>query len=50
MKLVLDSNFLQNDETRSFLSESDSNFVVLTEYAAIEAYKGNDYRTIYRHN
>ena len=47
MRLVLDSNCLQSDETRSFLSESNLNFVILTEYAAIEAYKGNDYSTIY---
>lgn len=39
--MVVDSNFLQNDKLRQFLSDSNSNFAVLTDYAAMEAYKGN---------
>lgn len=37
---VVDSNYLNSPDLYNFLTESEDNFVVLTEYAAIEAYKG----------
>jgi hypothetical protein len=46
--MVVDSNFLQNDELRRFLARSSSNFAVLTDYASMEAYKGNALVSIYK--
>src|SRR6266436_9165259 len=48
MRKIVDSNFLQRDELRDYLSESNENFAVLTDYAAMEAYKGNTLVSIYR--
>lgn len=48
MRKVVDSNFLQSDELRDYLSKSAGNYVVLTDYAAMEAYKGDTLDTIYR--
>lgn len=41
LRVVVDSNRLQSDELKAFLALDDQNFAVLTEYAWIEAYKGN---------
>lgn len=41
MRKVVDSNFLQTDALKSYLSASKANCAVLTEYAAMEAYKQN---------
>jgi hypothetical protein len=41
MRLVIDSNKLQSEELQTFLSKSKENFAVLTDFAAMEAYKGN---------
>lgn len=48
MRMIVDSNYLQNSELRKYLSKSTTNFVVLTDYAAMEAYKGNTLVSIYR--
>ena len=48
MRKVVDSNFLQSEGLRRYLSKSDQNYVVLTDYAAMEAYKGDTLRSIYR--
>lgn len=48
MRKVVDSNFLQSDGLRDYLLKSKSNFVVLTDYAAMEAYKGNTLASIYK--
>lgn len=48
MKLVIDSNCLQSDELRVFLANSQSNFAVLTDYAAMEAYKGDTLVSIFK--
>jgi hypothetical protein len=48
MRMVVDSNFLQNSELRQYLSKSKSHFAVLTDYAAMEAYKGNTLVSIYK--
>jgi hypothetical protein len=37
---VVDSNFLRSTALIAYLSESTGNFVVLTDYVAMEAYKG----------
>jgi hypothetical protein len=41
LRVVIDSNRLQSDELHSFLAVSAENFAVLTDYAWMEAYKGN---------
>lgn len=41
MRKVVDSNFLQTDALKAYLSASCTNYAVLTEYAAMEAYKQN---------
>lgn len=48
MKLVIDSNKLQSEDLRKFLASSKSNFAVLTDYAAMEAYKGNTLASIFK--
>lgn len=47
MRKVVDSNFLASDMLRAYLSKSTRNYVVLTDYAAMEAYKGNTLASIY---
>ncbi|WP_447761262.1 hypothetical protein [Sphingopyxis panaciterrae] len=41
MRIVIDSNRMQSDELRAFLSLSSDNIAVLTDYAAMEAFQGN---------
>ena len=48
MRKVVDSNQLQSDALRSYLSQSKQNFAVLTDYAAMEAYKGDTLVSIYK--
>jgi hypothetical protein len=48
MKIVIDSNKLQSDDLREFLARSKSNIAVLTDYAAMEAYKGNTLASIFK--
>jgi hypothetical protein len=48
MRKVVDSNFLQNEELRAYLARSDGNQVVLTDYAAMEAYKGDTLVSIFK--
>jgi hypothetical protein len=47
-KVVVDSNGLQSPKLRAYLAKSSRNFVVLSEYAAMEAYKGNTLSSIFR--
>jgi len=47
MRKVVDSNFLQSDELRTYLSSSRQNKVVLNDYASMEAYKGDTLNSIY---
>jgi hypothetical protein len=47
MRKVVDSNFLRSDALTAYLSESTNNYVVLTDYAAMEAYKGEMPASIY---
>lgn len=41
MRIVIDSNQMQSDELRGFLSASKDNIAVLTDYAAMEAFQGD---------
>jgi hypothetical protein len=41
VRKVVDSNFLQTEALKSYLSASSANCAVLTEYVAMEAYKQN---------
>ena len=47
MRMVVDSNFMQREELRSYLAASTKNYAVLTDYAAMEAYKGNTLTSIF---
>ncbi|MDW9782906.1 hypothetical protein GOB92_33575 [Sinorhizobium meliloti] len=38
-RMVVATNFLEHPELRAYLVESNQNFAVLTDYAAMEAYK-----------
>ncbi|MEH2565955.1 hypothetical protein [Bradyrhizobium sp. AZCC 2289] len=48
MRKIVDSNFLQDERLRDYLEASSDNFAVLTDYAAMEAYKGNTLLSIQR--
>jgi hypothetical protein len=41
MRMVVDSNYLQTEELRAFLAASKENSAVITDYAAMDAYKGD---------
>ncbi|MBY2967255.1 hypothetical protein HF251_32015 [Rhizobium leguminosarum] len=45
---VVDSNAMQSEALRSFLSASTNNYAVLNDYAAMEAYKGDTLISIFR--
>jgi hypothetical protein len=45
---VVDSNCLRDESLRAFLAASQSNRAVLTDYAAMEAHKGETLTTIFR--
>lgn len=45
---VVDSNCLQSDTLKAYLSSSANNYAVLTDYAAMEAYKDDTLKSIYR--
>ena len=48
MRKVVDSNYLQDMRLDAFLSSNVNNYVVLTDYAAMEAYKGDTLKSIYK--
>ena len=48
MRYVIDSNQLQSKNLRRYLSKSETNFAVLTDYVAMEAYKGDTLASIFR--
>ena len=47
MRKVVDSNFLQSEKLEVYLSETTDNYAVLTDYVAMEAYKGDTLKSIY---
>lgn len=48
MRKIVDSNFLQDNSLEEYLTASDSNYVVITDYTAIEAYKGDTLKSIFK--
>lgn len=48
MKLVIDSNQLQTLQLREFLARSPNNLAVLPDFLAMEAYKGDALKTIFK--
>jgi len=44
----VDTNCLQSEALKAYLSASAHNYAVLTNYAAMEAYKGDTLKSIYR--
>lgn len=48
MRKVVDSNYLQSEQLRRFLVRSKENSALLTDYAAMEAYKGDTLVSIYK--
>jgi hypothetical protein len=48
MRTVVDSNFLQSNGLRAYLSKSSANIAVLTDYAAMEAHKADTLEMLYR--
>jgi hypothetical protein len=48
MRKVIDSNMMQSEVLRAYLSHSRANYAVLTDYVAMEAYKGDTLHSIYR--
>ena len=48
MRKVVDSNYLQCPELRQYLERSSENIAVLTDYASMEAYKGDTLTSIYK--
>jgi hypothetical protein len=46
MNKIIDANFFQAPTLEDYLSSSSEHFVVLNEYACIEAYKGNAIKSI----
>jgi len=47
MKKIVDSNYLQHDGLREYLELSKENYIVLTDYVAMEAYKGDKTSSIF---
>lgn len=45
---IVDSNAMQTELLRSYLSSSAQNYAVFNDYASMEAYKGNTLTSIYR--
>ncbi len=47
-KMVVDSNYLQDPALRDYLAASPENVAVLTDYAAMEAYKGDTLNSVFK--
>src|SRR6516165_10824111 len=47
-KIIVDTNSFQCEGLRAYLTKSPQNCAVLTDYAAMEAYKGDTLVSIYR--
>jgi hypothetical protein len=47
-RVVIDSNFLQSNGLRAYLARSPANYAVITDYAAMEAYKADTLDMLYR--
>lgn len=47
-RVIIDSNALQSPQLDAFLSQSTTNYAVLADYVAMEAYKGNTFVSIFK--
>lgn len=47
-RLIIDSNVMQSEILRNYLSASENNYAVINDYASMEAYKGNTLTSIFR--
>ena len=45
-RMIIDNNYLQHDDLRSYLEESGQHFVVLNEFMAMDSYKGNTLKSV----
>jgi hypothetical protein len=48
LRKIVDSNYLQSPQLEEYLARSANHHAVLTDYAAMEAYKGDTLASIYR--
>ena len=48
IRKIIDTNYLQDPKLRVYLGESKNNFVILTEYLAMEAYKESSCKSIFK--
>jgi len=48
MRKIVDSNYLQSPKLAKYLASSSQNYAVMTDYAAMEAYKGDTLNGIYK--
>ena len=48
MRKIVDTNFFQCEGIRAYLAKSPQHYAVLTDYAAMEAHKGDTLASIYR--
>lgn len=48
MKYVIDSNQLQTQQLREFLCKSPANIAVIPDFAAMEAYKGDPLKSVFK--
>lgn len=48
MRLVIDSNQLQSNKLKTFLSKSSKNRAILPDFTAMEAYKGDTLNSIFK--
>jgi hypothetical protein len=48
MKKVIDANYLQDQRLAQWLSRSSKNYAVLTDFSAMEAYKENTLKSIFK--
>jgi hypothetical protein len=48
MRKIVDRNFLQSPQLREYLAASRKNFAVITDYAAMEAFKGDALANIFQ--
>jgi hypothetical protein len=46
--MVVDSNYMQSDKLSAYLARSKSNFVVLSDYTDMEAFKGNTLKSAFK--
>lgn len=47
-RLIIDSNALQSPQLEEYLSQTATNFAVLSDYVAMEAYKGDTFASIFK--